>query len=302
MTLLTNKLRVLYYSNRLARFVLGFPVLMRRMWVNCKRKSAFDSLDRLKRLSLSDIIIQVDEFKGNFQLSPSSHLLTRILIDGYYEPELARLTANQIDPNRDFIDVGANVGFYSVLACKLLPSQRVLAIEPSAAAHARLLINLDRNNVTNRCVVFNGLAGSSNIERELQTIEGLEEYSSVAMPKHFAIKGMESKVERVRQSTIDTLVEKHQLAPGFIKIDVEGFEMEVLKGAHETLRVHRPVVLCEISDELLVQAGSSTMELFEFFKCLGYGLSDPMLPGLMPGKRGYGDVLAIPIISPELKK
>lgn len=289
-----DKLKVLYYSNGFVRLFLALPVSLRHMALNFRRKSAFDALERLKNFARGDIVLHVSEFKGDFQLAPSSHLLTRVLVDGEYEPELAALTWCHIDPQRDFIDVGANVGFYSVLAGQALPNRRVLAIEPSAAAHTRLLVNLERNHVRERCIVFNGLAGSSNAERDLQIIEGLEEYSSVSTLKHFAIEGREARVERVPQSTIDSLVEQHHLAPGFIKIDVEGFEMEVLKGASETLRIHRPVVLCEVSDELLAQSGSSSGELFKYLKSFGYRLSDPLMPALAPGKRGYGDVLAIP--------
>lgn len=292
--IILNRLRLLYYSNTFVRLLLRIPVSMRRMIISFKRQSAFKALDMLKKVARNDIVLHVDEFNGDFQLSPSSHLLTRILIDGHYEPELAALTLQYIDSQRDFIDVGANVGFYSVLASKALLNRNVLVIEPSAAAYERLLANLERNHVRKQCIVFKGLAGSENIERDIQIIEGMEEYSSVSTQKHFAIKGKQALVERVLQSSLDSLVEQHQLAPGFIKIDVEGFEMEVLRGARETIRIHRPVILCEVSDELLAQNGTSTHELFAYLESFGYRLIDPILPLLAPGKRGYGDVLALP--------
>jgi FkbM family methyltransferase len=289
-----NKLRILYYSNRIVRLLLALPVLVRHRAIEHRLKPAFDAMNRLKSIARGDIILHIEEFMGEFQFAPSSHLLARILVIGSYEPELAYVTGQHIDSKRDFIDVGANIGFYSVLACRRIPGRRVLAIEPSAAAHSRLLANLQRNNVRDQCIVFNGLAGAGNMDRELQVVEGMEEYSSVAALKHYAVQGHAARVELVKQSTIDSLVTSHNLTPGFIKIDVEGNEMEVLKGAVETLRVHRPALLCEVADDLLSQNGSSSRELFSFLEGLGYELSDPMLPGLRPGRRGHGDVLALP--------
>lgn len=292
--IVVNKLKSLYFSSGLVRFLLGVPVLLRRWLINIYRKPAFDAYDNLRAFARSDIVLHVDAFKGDFQLPPSSHLLMRLVLDGCYEPELASLTENYINPDKDFIDVGANVGFYSVLAGKILASGRVLAIEPSDAAYNRLLTNLESNQVKSKCIVVQGLAGSSNIERDLQIIDGMEEYSSVSTPSHFAVKGLTSRSERVAQYTIDSLVRQYKLTPGFIKIDVEGFEVEVLKGAIETLRLHRPIVLCEVSDVLLDRSGASARELFGLLVSCGYRLSDPLLANVPPGQRGYGDVLALP--------
>ena len=73
--------------------------------------------------------LRVDEFEGEFLLGPKSHLLHRVLAFGAYEPELAQLFVSHIDPDRDVIDVGANVGFFTNLAARKLETGRVLAIE-----------------------------------------------------------------------------------------------------------------------------------------------------------------------------
>ena len=290
-----NFLKNLYHSSRLAHWALEPLVNAKTTLQRLRQEPAIAVIDRLERLSANDICVRVEEFEGVFWLSPASHLLRRVLVDGHYEPLLARIAKDHLDPARDAIDVGANVGFFSVLFGKTLNSGRVLSIEPSASARKRLLANFAQNNVSpSRTVVFGGLVGETDGTGELQVIDGREEYSSAGEMAHPAVRGLTARIETVAKATLDTLVRENHLNPALIKIDIEGFEMPALKGAEWTLRTFRPVVLSELSDPLLRSNGSSSKQLVEYLEGLGYAVVDPLFANLRAGSRPYGDLLAVP--------
>lgn len=287
-------LRHLYYSVGFVHAVLYPFVLIRRRLIKIYARSSETVCRRLSELSESDIFIRVDNFAGTFRLSATSHLLHRVLLTGSYEPELAEIARSRVDPSRDAIDVGANVGFFTVLLAKQLNGGRVLAIEPTRSALQRLHHNVAANDVQDAVVVFEGLAASGDGELKVKTFVGLDEYSTAGVVDHFAVRGIEPILEQVTTATIDSLVRLHQLCPGFVKIDVEGFEMEVLKGAERTLIEHRPIVLAELTDSLLRKNGASAAAVIEFLRAHDYIVQDPLFPRLPPGRREYGDILAIP--------
>lgn len=258
------------------------------------RRSAEQALDRLAQLSGDDVTLFVPEFEGRFALSPASALFRRVLIDGEYEPQLVRAFRHHFDPQRDLLDIGANVGFFTVLGARLATGGRVLAAEPSRSAAARLRHNLALNTVTERVILFEGLLSDRAGERTLNVIPGREEYSSMGTLVHPSVAGEAFVQEIAQATTVDSLVERHQLKPGLIKLDVEGAEALVLAGATRTLRDHRPVILSELSNALLRNMGSSGTEVVARLQGLGYHVTDLKDPTLRPGVRLYGDILAVP--------
>jgi hypothetical protein len=80
---------------------------------------------------------------------------------------------------------------------------------------------------------------------------------------------------KVEIDTLDHFAEEQKLSRnGLIKIDVEGFEMEVLKGAAETLRRFRPKLFVEMDDRNLQEQGSGAKELIAFLKGAGYRITN----------------------------
>jgi FkbM family methyltransferase len=244
----------------------------------------------LVRLSAGPIPVKAEGFQGTFEIEPSSDLFSRLWFHGDYEPELRELMLSHIDPQRDVIDVGANIGLFSVLFAHHAP--RVLAVEPTPRAHSLLVRNLARNGFTEKVIAVPKALSATPGRLTMQTVPGREEYSTVGKLEHRAAIGSSHDEIEVEAVTLDSLVESHGLNPGFIKIDVEGGEGSVLKGALRTLEKHRPVVLAELSESLLRSCGSSVAEVLSLFRGLGYRLTDPS--GGEPGGREYGDVLAIP--------
>ena len=219
-------------------------------------------------------------------------MFERIALDGHDEPELAAVCRAHLDVGRDAIDVGAKVGFYTVLMARALPGRRVLAVEPTPAALGRLRSNLERNEVSDRTVIFEGAAAAGRLP--ISIVDGREEYASLGALVHDAVADAPGSVLDVAATTLDALVAEDGLAPGFVKIDVEGAS-ETLRVASETLRVHRPVVLAEPTGPLLEAQGASAEAVLHLLRDAGYSLMDPVRPGAPPADAATGTCWRCPL-------
>ena len=251
-------------------------------------------LDRMSAMFVEDPCLRIDEFEGEFYLDSRSSLFHRVLAAGHYEPELTRRCVECLDPDRDVLDIGANIGFHAVLFGRRMRQGKVLSVEPTPRALARLKRNLARNGVEENVQVFEGVVSSCPGEVTIQTIAGREEYSSLGVMAHPSISGVATESLVVAATTVDALVRDRGLRPGFMKIDVEGVEHLVLAGATEVLATHRPVILAELSDPLLKANGSSSADVIRTLEAAGYRVSDPLRPAVPPGQREFGDILCLP--------
>lgn len=238
-------------------------------------------------------LIRVSEFEGLFRVGGDSDLLDRLLRTGQYEPELAHLTRKFIDSRRDVIDVGANVGFFTVLAAKHTKGT-VWAIEPVQKIVSMLRANALLNNVDQKVHVFEGVLSDHNGEELMRVVEGKEEYSTVGVQLHPSSIGNPIKSVSVPSLTLDSIVLKNGIDVGFLKIDVEGNEHKVISGAKHTLENLRPVMLIEFSPKLIQKNGADPMDTLANLNSLEYHVIDTMFPDIRPGKRPFGELLVAP--------
>ena len=246
-------------------------------------------------LFVDDPCLRIDEFEGEFYLDARSSLFKRVVTSGEYEPELTQRCIDHLDPDRDVIDIGANVGFHAVLFGQHVRAGRVLSVEPIPGALSRLRRNLARNGLTDRVEIFEGVISSNSEEVEIKMIPGREEFSSLGAMTHPSVAGAKIEFLTVAATTLDELVATKGLNPGFIKVDVEGAEHLVFAGGGQTLRQFRPVVLSELSDPLLKSNGSSSADVIAAIERCGYQVIDPLCPGVRPGLRPFGDILCVPL-------
>lgn len=291
---MTNSIADFIRRTPAVRAALKGPIALRRTWIDYRQRSMRAMLGRMESLVTSDVRVRIDEFEGEFLLGPQSHLLHRMIAFGHYEPELVKLFLDHLDPDRDVIDVGANVGMFTVLAGKHLRQGRVLAAEPTSAAFRRLRENAASNGVEAKVIFYQGLVSDKAATSTLNIVPGREEYSSVGAIVHPAVAGQKTRSEEIVAKPLDQLVAENDLKPALIKIDVEGAEGRVFAGAEETLRTHRPVVISEFSRSLLKQAGSSPEAILAMLEKCNYEVRDPRDNRLKPGSADYRDIIAIP--------
>ena len=261
-----------------------------------KWRAGFSSaaVERLASMLAEDPVLNVAEFDGVFALAPHSHIFRRLVTSGVYEPELTARCRALIDPDRDAVDIGANIGFHTVLFSKHLKRGRVLAVEPTRNALGRLKRNISLNNAAEKVTIFEGVASDTAGQIQIKTISGLEEYSTIGEMGHPSVGNAEVTMQTVEARTLDELVSEHKLDVGFIKVDVEGAEHLVFKGGQKTLERCRPVVLSELSDTLLRKNGSSAKAVVAMFEALDYVVIDPQRPAIKPGTVEFGDILCLP--------
>lgn len=165
---------------------------------------------------------------------------------GFYEKEETERVQDLVKPGQCVVDVGSNIGYYTlVLAACVTGHGWVYAYEPHPENYALLIHNINQNHFTNvvsRNVACSSLAGwlylhLSPISSGMHTVE-------------------ESMLERETYQTtsqleVRTVILDQDLAGlhdiDFIKIDVEGHELEVLKGAHGILQEEKPILMVEYS-------------------------------------------------------
>lgn len=257
--------------------------------------TAFDRVLPMLEAALgADPVVRLPEFGGSFETDVRSHLFRRVVLQGYYEPEIAELARKHVDPNRDALDVGANIGFFSVLLAQLLDNRRVVAVEPTRAAGERLRRNLCRNGVEEKVTILRCAIADQPGTATIGIVPGREEYSSLGKLEHPAIVSESSQTETVETKTVDAVAAEHGLDLGFVKIDVEGMEHLILRGAGETLSKARPVFLCELNPLMLEKNGSSAQEVLDFFATHSYDVTDAEHPSRPPGQAEFGEVLCVP--------
>jgi FkbM family methyltransferase len=163
---------------------------------------------------------------------------------GNHEPEVQELLASVLKPGQVYYDVGANVGFFVVIAARIVGSSgHVVCFEPLPANASQIEYNARLNHFSNITVRCEALGGSNRTEvfqtsseptwGMLSTVGKAPEQSSGQIP--------------VQVHTLDSLCKAgHLPAPDVIKMDIEGAEAEALEGAMETLTRYRPLLVIEL--------------------------------------------------------
>lgn len=187
---------------------------------------------------------------------------------GVWEPNLTAWIQRGLRPGDTFVDVGANIGYFSLLGSRLVGrSGRVVAIEPSPRIVRQLRANIARNRVRNIRVAP---VAASNTSGPLRLFEGPPEH--VGATGMFAT-GEASKEFEVQAMTLpEILTEDEARSARIIKIDVEGAEALVVQGMVPLLSVGRADLeaVVEISPGRLAQLGQSTDEVLAVFARAGF--------------------------------
>lgn len=192
-----------------------------------------------------------------------SQILMRYM--GTFEPHCLSLMKRYARPGGNVIDVGANIGLYTVEASRAVgPSGRVIAIE-AAPCHAATIRQSAKLNGARNVTVVNTAVGDEPGEAALTLPAGgnmgMFTLGNVAGPKSY----------KVQIRTIDDIIsDLHVDSVDFVKMDIEGSEFRALNGARKTLEKHRPPILIELNETALRACGSSCRQVKGLLTDLGY--------------------------------
>ena len=205
-----------------------------------------------------------------FHLNPEDRVMTPAMVRlGLWEPRETALVRSQLGPGDTFIDVGANFGYYTVIASKLVgETGRVIAFEPDPVSFRLLGRNVEANGCTNVVLVQKALSNQpGTIKLYLhETNKGAHTIYKIGKSDRFV------KVEAVR---LDDYLKSFEGDVNLIKIDTEGAEGAILEGARETLRRHdRLKLVMEFSPKHLATFGCDAGELLQGVQSLGFEIYD----------------------------
>ncbi len=232
--------------------------LRRALWEYFRKKQL---QERIKLNLLTDL--QLFLYLGN-------DISSQLFIAGCYEPNEVYFLSQIVAPGMTFLDVGANDGIYSLFASNYVgPDGSVYSFEPSQREFNRLLDNIALNQISNIKALklalsdFDGTATLkvANDEHAGQNTLGEYVYAGVHC----------SDVEPIAVKRLDDLVDELGIQRvDVIKLDIEGAEFSALKGAQETLKRFKPLLILELSDEALKHQGSSAIQLLNLLEQLEY--------------------------------
>lgn len=185
-----------------------------------------------------------------------------LFINKYYELAETKFWISFLENKKSVFDVGANVGYFSLLASELVKKNNgvVHSFEPVSKTFSRLEYNVQLNNASN--VILNKIALSSSDGVININVGNEDNWGMSSINQHEFLSGV---TEKVVTQTMDDYVTKNNVQQiDAVKIDVEGSEFMVLKGMSNVLKTHRPIILVEILDVNLNKAGSTKEDIYNF--------------------------------------
>jgi FkbM family methyltransferase len=189
-----------------------------------------------------------------------------LYLEGEYEKTITGLLARADLRGRVCLDIGANIGLHTITLSKLVGDEgRVFAFEPAPDNFKFLKANVRKNHCRNvRCLQVAVGNTVGNCKLALNPTNFGDHRVAQATQEATSINVAMTTVDKVLHALPDETI-------GLIKMDVQGFEMQVLQGMTETLnRNSNAILLVEVFPEGLQQAGYSAGELVRFLRSLDF--------------------------------
>jgi FkbM family methyltransferase len=175
-----------------------------------------------------------------FYFDPTTDIGLELLVTGQFEKKAIAYCANFIRPDSIVLDIGANIGVHTVYFADLARSGRVICFEPARSTFGYLSRNVQH------------LANVVPLNVALSNLTGLQQFFVAADNAYSGLK--DTKRKAILHQEIVACFKGDDILPAMlkdqrvdlVKIDVEGFETQVLDGMKEFLATHKPVIFCEI--------------------------------------------------------
>jgi FkbM family methyltransferase len=277
------------------RSILKLP-LLEKVWISLvKNKTYGTAITKFtpNHYSYKDPTLRKVSRNGvNYELN-LTNIVEWHLYFGFKEiakEKLLQLNSNPVT----VIDVGANIGEVSFSFANNYPNATVYGFEP----HPTTFQKLKRNHALNS---FKNLH-LQNLGLGAQTGEVHFEEREIGNPgMNRVTSNPERSAHRITITTLDSFVTEKQVSSvSIIKIDVEGYEHEVLKGASAILTNHKPILFIELDDSNLMEQGSNASDFIEFIESFGYTIehaeSAEIITKMSNLKNSHFDIICKPIL------
>lgn len=214
-----------------------------------KRYAGIKIVDRNDEVAIGTNKLSLDKAEPH-----DYNMLLLIKKGKIYEPEVTNIIIEELKEGQTFMDIGANNGYYTVLASQIVGSQgRVYSIEPNPIAYNRLIKNIEINkldNVSTYDFALSDSTGSTNLYLDSDDEDGLASLLNVS-ERNVLAKVNVKKFDEVFGNEIIH----------FVKMDVEGSEIAILRGMKYYLSVHKKIKIIMEWNETYTSAND-----FEYLK------------------------------------
>lgn len=210
----------------------------------------------------------IETSEGKFFIDPLSNFGDRLLTAGGYEPEMTDSLKRILKNGDTFLDIGANEGYFSILASRYVgKTGKVICIEPQSRLQCIIIKNIEENKSEN-IEVFQRAISDSNGTAVLYLSPDMNTGSSGL----FRTTKYRTLVENVPLTTLSQFLGDLNIKKiNLMKIDVEGFEYEIILGSKS---VFEEGIVDNIALELhpttLAKRGKSDLDIMDFLKGCGY--------------------------------
>jgi FkbM family methyltransferase len=201
------------------------------------------------------------------------------------DARILRLARSLLPSDGVFLDIGANVGLHTLAVARHVSDGAVVAFEPHPANHRLLVHNIEQNRFRHVVAEPLGLAEAPAVLTGTASSDG----------GNWSLASRGSYQFEVRLVRLDDYLQDHPVPRiDLMKIDVEGAEVRVLRGARQTLERFRPLIVFEVCPAWLAKMQTGPAELFT--ELVGHGYTIHALPGRKPswGRRiKVGDLVGL---------
>ena len=218
-------------------------------------------------------IITRDGIKYEVDLSEGIDL--SLFLFGNYQSHVSQNQYLHLPKDATIFDVGANGGVMSLQFAKLVTLGKIYSFEPTFYAFSKLKKNLELNpELAGRIVAIQTFVSSNtSTETNIKAYASWKIAGQVTGDRHQVHKGIVKSTEGIGSVSLDDFCEKNELQRlDFIKIDTDGHELEVLKGAKKTISRFNPVIIFEIGQYVMDEKGINFSDYCKLFDSLHYSL------------------------------
>jgi len=221
----------------------------------------------LKQIPDKDLVLPWNDMKILVR-NPRKSLIGRsIFLERVWEPDATKFISSWIKPDMSVLDIGADIGYYTLLFAKIVgPKGRVYSFEPIPKAKWYLDKNIKINKLNNvKTFSFALFDKSGHVCLEDPFIKSKINPSKKTLCKNDILVEMKVFDNWRLKQVIDNI--------NLVKIDVEGAEVNTLRGMKTTLQNEHPAILIEVHPSQLESFGFTAFDLIEFIKSFAYKIT-----------------------------
>lgn len=253
--------------------------LIEKIYSHVKNGTLYDRVKQERSLrkwqeflnSDNDYIYKKLKNKLKLKLYKNSILSEIIYLNKFEKSELVFIE-KVLKKGDVFFDIGANIGLFSLVVSKKIGKKgKIYSFEPSSNIFERLCENININYIKNINPQKLALSNEKGKAKFTVSLDGYDAWNSLSKPS----AGKRFDYEIVETETLDGFIKKHNLKGKIflIKLDVEGWEIPVIKGGLEALSdKDAPIMMVEFTEQNAINSGFSCKELYQLITDLGYKL------------------------------